>query len=82
MLGIEQEDDIGLPSRAADAMLLEKTLYQVIARAKYMLGKIDGKFVRSEQAIEFREQLALGSSSQVIEASDLRRLLLVICLLS
>ncbi|EFE0468945.1 hypothetical protein CKK69_004987, partial [Escherichia coli] len=33
MLGIEQEDDIGLPSRAADAMLLEKTLYQVIARA-------------------------------------------------
>ena len=60
MLGIEQEDDIGLPSRAADAMLLEKTLYQVIARAKYMLGKIDGKFVRSEQAIEFREQLAPG----------------------
>ncbi len=47
-----------------------------------MLGKIDGKFVRSEQAIEFREQLAPGSSSQVIEASDLRRLLLVICLLS
>ncbi len=60
MLGIEQEDDIGLPSRAADAMLLEKTLYQVIARAKYMLGKIDSKFVRSEQAIEFREQLAPG----------------------
>ena len=44
----------------ADAMLLEKTLYQVIARAKYMLGKIDGKFVRPEQAIEFREQLAPG----------------------
>ncbi len=41
-------------------MLLEKTLYQVIARAKYMLGKINGKFVRSEQAIEFREQLAPG----------------------
>lgn len=60
MLGIEQEDDIGLPSRAADAMLLEKMLYQVIARAKYMLGKIDSKFVRSEQAIEFREQLAPG----------------------
>jgi len=60
MLGIEQEDDIGLPSRAADAMLLEKTLYQVIARAKYMLSKIDSKFVRSEQAIEFREQLAPG----------------------
>lgn len=60
MLGIEQEGDIGLPSRAADAMLLEKTLYQVIARAKYMLSKIESKFVRSEQAIEFREQLAPG----------------------
>lgn len=82
MLGIEQEDDIGLPSRAADAMLLEKTLYQVIARAKYMLGKIDSKFVRSEQAIEFREQLAPGSSNQVTEVSDSRRLPLVICLRS
>lgn len=60
MLGIEQEGDIGLPSRAADAMLLEKTLYQIIARAKYMLGKIDSKFVRSEQSIVFREQLAPG----------------------
>lgn len=60
MLGIEQDEDIGLPSRASDAMLLEKTLYQIIARAKYMLSKIDDKFVRSEQSIEFREQLAPG----------------------
>lgn len=64
MLGIEQEDDIGLPSRAADAML-PKRCFTVIARAKYMLGKIDSKFVRSEQAIEFREQLAPDLSGQV-----------------
>lgn len=51
MLGIEQEGDIGLPNRADDAMLLEKTLYQVIARAKYILSKLESKFVRSEQTI-------------------------------
>lgn len=41
-----------------------KDALRVIAQAKYMLGKIDSKFVRSEQAIEFREQLALGSSGR------------------
>ncbi|AIJ10651.1 hypothetical protein [Edwardsiella tarda] len=60
MMGIEQDGEIGLPSRAADAMFLEQILIQVISRAEFMLKKINDKFVRSEQNIEFREQLAPG----------------------
>lgn len=49
-----------------------KRCFTVIARAKYMLGKIDSKFVRSEQAIEFREQLAHGIFRRGTEVSDSR----------
>lgn len=72
MLGIEQEDDIGLPSRAADAMLLEKTLYQVIARAKYMLGKSTASLSGQNKQSSSVSNLLLGSSNQVTEVSDSR----------
>lgn len=56
ILGMEKCGDTALPVRVMDALLLERTLYQVIARAKHLLAALDSKFVASEHATVFRDQ--------------------------
>jgi Fe-S cluster biosynthesis and repair protein YggX len=63
ILGVEKSDDsadIALPSRILDAILLERTLHQVIARSRYMLTALDLKFATSEHKLVFNDQIAPG----------------------
>lgn len=60
ILGVEKCGDTALPVRVMDALLLERTLYQVIARSKHLLAALDSKFVASEHSVVFRDQQAPG----------------------
>lgn len=60
VLGVEKSGDTALPVRVMDALLLERALYQVIARAKHLLVALDSKFVASEHAAVFRDQQQPG----------------------
>ncbi|MFC6674047.1 hypothetical protein [Marinobacterium aestuariivivens] len=59
-LGLEKCGDNALPVRVMDALHLEQVLYQVIARAKHLLGALDSKLVTSEHTTVFKDQYAPG----------------------
>lgn len=60
VLGVEKAGDIALPSRIMDALLLERTLHQIMARSRHMLTALDSKFAASEQTVVFSDQKAPG----------------------
>lgn len=60
IIGVEKVRDIALPTRVMDALLLERTLHQIIARSRYMLTELNSRFAASEQAVVFSDQKAPG----------------------
>jgi hypothetical protein len=56
ILGLEKSGDTALPVRITDALLLERKLYQVIARAKHLLAELDSKLAASQHSTVFKDQ--------------------------